>query len=435
MQLSNTPEELQKAFRAIASIVVVVLVTATAAVAVRASYGAFSDDMKVHTSFARAGQALHPGSDVKYRGVNIGKVRSVRLHDRRVQVVLQIHKTARIPTRTAASVRAKTLFGEKYIQLSVQGHDDPPYLRDGDAVRSAGTGTEVDALVDGTDHLFRSVDVKELATLMDELTRAYQGEGTRVAALIDKSVGAAHAFNDTLDAQLRAIDSLQRFTREYRDIGPDINAISGNLNEFLPTFNAARADYERLLTTLTPFAEHLADFVEVNETDIDKIMDDGDNIVRVLSARKADISASIRGLARYAYVLSHAISKEQLPDGSRFGYLKLFIDVGDLQELVCAALGPTSQASQLSQVREALAAVAPQLACEGDAGSPGAGLPAGSTGSSGPAAPRSAGSGSAASDPAATLTNTVLGAVGRPDQAVGSGSINSLLTPLLGGGG
>jgi virulence factor Mce-like protein len=429
MQLSNTPEELQKAFRAIAAIVVVVLVCGVATVAVRASYGAFSDDMKVKTTFSRAGQALHPGSDVKYRGVNVGKVRSVRLVHRKVQVVLQIHKSEKIPASTSASVRAKTLFGEKFIDLATKRGDPGPYLRNGDRVRSGGTGTEVDELVNGTDHLFRSIDVNALATLMDGLTKAYQGEGTKVAHLIDRSVGAADAFQQTLDAQLQAVDSFARFSHEYRDLGPSINAISGNLNEFLPTFNAARQDYERLLTSLEPFSDHLADFVEVNEANIDKILADGDNIVRVVTAHKQNISESIRGLARYTYVLSHAVSPERLPDGSHFGYLKLFIDVGDLQQLVCAALGPTSQASQLSQVREALAAVAPQLACDGDTAPPqGQAVTPSKAGTS-------ASKAGASSDPQSQLTDTVVGSVAKPDQATGRGSVNSLLTPLLGGGG
>jgi virulence factor Mce-like protein len=427
MQLSNTPEELQKAYRAIASIVVTVLIVGGVTVAVRASYGAFSDDMKVTTTFSRAGQALHPGSDVKYRGVNVGKVRSVRLVERKVHVVLQIRKTAKIPRSTEASVRAKTLFGEKFILLATRKGDPAPYLRDGDRVKPAGTGTEVDALVDGTDKLFRTVDAEEIATLMDELTRAYQGEGTKVAKLIDKGVRAADAFQDTLDAQLRAVTSFQRFARQYRDIGPSINAISGNLNEFLPTFVAAREDYERFLKTLKPFSDHLADFIEVNEADIDTILDEGDNIVRVVTAHEENIAESIRGLARYTYVLSHSVSKEQLPDGSRFGYLKLFIDAGDLQRMLCAVLGPNSQASDLSQVREALAAVAPQLACEGDGAAPQTGAPA----------PKGAPTGGPAegADPTAAITDTVAGDLGRPDQSVGSGSANSLLTPLLGGAG
>jgi virulence factor Mce-like protein len=430
MRPTNTPEELQKAYRAIAAIVIVVLVGGGLTLAVRASYGAFSDDMVVHLTLRRAGQALHAGSDVKYRGVNVGKVRSVHLVDRKVEVALQLHRSVKVPNDTVASVRAKTLFGEKYVQLAVRRNDEPPYLKDGDHVRSGGTGTEVDELIDGTDHLFRSVDANELATLMTELSKAARGEGRKVATLIDKSVPAAAAFSDTIDAQVRAVQSLERFTREYRDIAPSFNGTSRNLNQLLPTFNAAQDDFRRLLDTLRPFSDHLADFVEVTETDVDKILTEGGNIARVVSARKAEISQSIEGLARYTYVLSHAVSPETLPDGSHFGYLKLFIDVGDLQDLICKAFGPTGPGSQLAPVLTALAAVAPQLACT-SSGQPAAPVKKSAT----PAPGRSPEAGrSGTPDPSAALNDEVMGALSRPDQSVGSGSVNSLLSPLLGGG-
>lgn len=414
--MSTTPEEIQKAYRAIAAIVVVVLVAGVATVAVRAAYGAFSDDFLVTTRFARAGQALKPGSDVKYRGVNVGKVRSVDLEDRKVEVVLQLRPSARIPTDTSATVRPKTLFGEKYVELAVT-EDRGPYLADGDQVTAAGTGTEVETLLDSTDRLLRAIDIEELAVLMDELTQAAQGEGDDVARAIDRGVQATAVFDDTLDAQLRAIDSLRRFSEQYRDIGPQVNAITGNLNELLPTFNAARADYERLLVTLKPFADHLADFIEVNEADLDTLLDNGDNIVRVLTARKENISETVYGLSRYMQAFAGAISDEQLPDGSRFGYLKVFIEAGDLQQLICNTLGPTGPAPELAPVVDALAAVAPILACEGGtgagAGTPAAGLP----------------------DPLAAVTDGVVGQVAQPDAATPTGTVEDVLAPILGAGG
>ncbi|MCU1498287.1 MAG: MCE-family protein Mce1A [Acidimicrobiales bacterium] len=433
---TNTPEELQKAFRAIAALVVVVLFAGLATVAVRAAYGAFSDDFRVTSRFARAGQALKPGSDVKYRGVNVGKVRSVKLVDRSAQVVMQLRRDARIPRGTSATVRPKTLFGEKYVELAVvAGGEDGPFVGDGDTVRAAGTGEEVEQLVDGMDDLLRSVDIDELATLMDEMTKAAQGEGDNVARLIDRGVTATDVFRDTLDAQLRALDSFQRFARQYRDLGPSINAISGNLNELLPTFNAARADYERLLVTLRPFADHLADFIEVNEADFGKLLANGDNIVRVLTARKENISETIYGLSRYMQSLSGSISAEQLPDGSRFGYLKVFVEAGDLGTLICNALGPeTATFHDLSAVREALAAMVPELACDGDPAQP-AGGPAGGPDDRSAASQRSEAYPGADADPTAALVDGVTGQLATPDGATATGSVADVLAPILEGGG
>jgi virulence factor Mce-like protein len=421
----HTPDEARLAFRAMASLIIVVVIAAGATVAVRAAYGAFSDDFTVQARFAKAGQGLRPGSDVKYRGVNVGKVRSVDLADRKVDVAFDLHKDAKIPADTTATVRPKTLFGEKYVELAVRPTGGP-YLEDGDRVRSGGTGMEVEQLVDTTDDLLRNVDATQLATLMDELVKTSRGEGDRVARLIDQSVEASGVIDDTLDAQLRAIDSFARFVHEYRDIGPALNSVNANLNELLPTFNAARKDYERLLRTLKPFADHLAEFIDVTEADVDQLLADGDNIVRVLTARKANISESIRGLDDYAGTLADAIAPGTLPDGTRYGNMKLFIDFGQIQDLLCLVLGPSSPGADLSAVREALAARVPQLSCPGDGGS-------GSASPSSPKQPPSSPPSSAdqKSDPVTEITKQLA----TPDVATNGGTVGDVLAPLLGGAG
>ncbi len=421
----HSPDEAKLAFRAMASLLIVVVVAAGATVAVRAAYGAFSDDFTVKARFARAGQGLRSGSDVKYRGVNVGKVRSVELADRKVDVAIDLHKDARIPADTTATVRPKTLFGEKYVELAVRPGGGP-YLEDGDRVRSGGTGMEVEQLLDTTDDLLRNVDSTQLATLMDELVQLSRGEGDRVARLIDQSVEATGVIDDTLDAQLRAIDSFARFAREYRDIGPGLNSVNGNLNELLPTFNAARADYERLLRTLKPFADHLAEFIDVTEADVDALLADGDNIVRVLTARKANISESIRGLDDYTATLADAIAPGTLPDGTRYGNMKLFIDFGQIQDLLCLVLGPSSPGADLSAVREALAARVPQLSCPGDGAGSGATAP--SAPSQAPTAPSSA---DEPSDPVTDIAKQIA----TPDVATNGGTVGDVLAPLLGGAG
>lgn len=432
MSAHSSPEDVRLAYRAVASLVIVALVAAGATVAVRAAYGAFSDDFTVATRFDRAGQGLRPGSDVKYRGVNVGKVRSIDLRDRKVDVVLQLEQGAEIPADTTATVRPKTLFGEKYVELSVQP-DDGPALEEGDLVQAAGTGLEVEELVDTTDGLLRQVDADDVATLMDELVETSRGEGDRVALLIDRSVEAAAVLDDTLDAQLRAVDSAARFARQYRDIGPTVNSINTELNELLPTFNAAREDYQRLLATLKPLADHLAELIDVNEADIGELLANGNNIVRVLTARKANISESIRGLATYTATLADAIAPGTLPDGTRYGHLKLFIDLSQVQDLLCAVLGPSSPGADLSAVREALAARVPQLACPGDgsaAPAPGSAAPAPApapTPAPGPSTPPAA----EPSDPVTELASQLA----TPDVATGGGTVGDMLVPLLGGQG
>jgi paraquat-inducible protein B len=113
----------------------VALVAAGATVAVRAAYGAFADDFTVKTRFARAGQGLRSGSDVKFRGVNVGNVSKIAVApDRRhVQVSydldsvsaqrLALDKPASERSQLGTALRAQLgsmgVTGVKYVALDL----------------------------------------------------------------------------------------------------------------------------------------------------------------------------------------------------------------------------------------------------------------------------------------------------------------------------
>src|SRR3954464_5019393 len=120
-----------RAYRAAAALALALLLTSLAVLAVKGAYGTFSDQYHLVADFKNAGQLLTPGSNVKYRGVNIGKVDSVKLVDRRVQVNLSINRGFRVPTDTNATVRPKTLFGEKYIDFAFPNGRTGPFLQSG----------------------------------------------------------------------------------------------------------------------------------------------------------------------------------------------------------------------------------------------------------------------------------------------------------------
>ena len=93
----------------------------------------------------------------------------------------------------------------------------------------------------------------------------------------------ANLFADTIDAQTHALDSFARFQDAIRTIGPDLNAISANSNLALPEFNQARGDYTRLLANPQAVRRQPGRHAPRYRPDIDAILTQGDNVVRVLS--------------------------------------------------------------------------------------------------------------------------------------------------------
>ena len=341
--------------------------------AVRWAYGAYDDGYQLVGTFEHAGQGLIPGSDVKYRGVNVGEVDSITLVDRQAEIRFTLDPDFRLPEGAEIVVRPKTIFGEKFLDITFPEGSDGPYLEDGDVVVNTGAATEVEDLFAAAQPLLEAIDEQELAELIASLSRTADGLGDDIAAGWESGAAATAMFNETLDAQLTALRSAADFQASIRTIGGDLNDIAANNNLALPAFNRARADFERALASLRDFGDHFADLVQATRPDIDRILVSGDNVVRVLVAHEDDISDVVEGLANYVMAFGGGLSAERLPDGSGFAYFKNFVYLDAISELLCSALAETP--AQFSAFRDAVLGLGGPIDCSGYFSSTGSPLP------------------------------------------------------------
>jgi len=128
---------------------------------------------QLNASFTAAGQGLLPGSDVKVRGVDIGRVRNIRLRDGRALVRLDIRNAQRLPTTSSATVRPKTLFGEKFVDIDPRGGDGTgPYLRDEATIVDTVGGFELERVLSDLYPVLKAVKPEELTVILDSLAQA-----------------------------------------------------------------------------------------------------------------------------------------------------------------------------------------------------------------------------------------------------------------------
>ena len=325
------------------------------------AYGGYDDHYQVVGDFPRAGQGLAPGSDVTYRGVDIGEVASIELVDRRARVRMNIDPDVDVPADAEFVVRPKTIFGEKYVEVTFPSGDGGPHLADGDTVASAEAATEVEDLFEGTDDLFDALDEEELASLVSSLSETARGTGEDVAAALESGAEATAVGADTLDRQLRALSAWSAFQDAIREIGPDLNAIAENSDLALGEFNANRDAYVRALRSLRPFARELAALLAGTRPDIDTYLERGDSVVRVLTANEDRLVEVIEGLGAYVQAFGGGLSEERLPDGSGFAYFKNFIYADDVEHFLCSELA--NAPDEFGGLRDAILALQAEIDC------------------------------------------------------------------------
>ncbi|MEA2476850.1 MAG: phospholipid/cholesterol/gamma-HCH transport system substrate-binding protein [Actinomycetota bacterium] len=261
---------------------------------------------RIHSRYERAyatfdvcGEGLRVGGDVKERGVLVGSVGDLQLIDGhcRVALDLQPDQLHVIPANVGAEINAKTLFGEKWVEL-LYPQDPQGTIAAGDEIGLDRTinPIEVESILNEALPLLKAINPDKLAGFLTALAEGFGGhesaavrglvEGNRaliplnqdtglVKKGIDQLAGSAAVLDNVrgdLISSLRSLDSLNRFTISNSSL------IASNLRK-------------------TPvLLDQLSTLFEVHFNDLTRIVDRGATVIGVLASRAVDVDHLLTSL-------------------------------------------------------------------------------------------------------------------------------------------
>jgi len=423
---------MRRLLRVLVSLVVLFALVFGTVELVRMANGDFAGDYTLSGTFPRAGEGLHPGSAVVFRGVQVGRVSTITLADNQAKVTVLIQPSFQVPVGATATIQPVNLFGAEQVAITTPGHDSEagPYLRAGSSFAHATSSNELGDLFAVATPLLDKIDTNNLSTVLSELAQASQGEGPKIAQSISAGTQLAGLLDRTLNAQILALDSFAKFTQATAPAAEDLNNLNAQINAGLPAFNAEQADYQRLLNTLIPFSDRLAALLSTYHPDIATILTSGDNVSRVLLAQQDTIGQVVNGAYHYFQKIAEGASGlQKLPDGSTFAYFNTFILFSDVNSLVCNLLAPpTGGMSFLQPIQQALAGAGSAFNCSAQLAAFNA--LQGNTATPAAPPPNVTAAAQAAGQAAA---NQAYGMAGQPDTSKGT-SLGTIVQQLLGGG-
>jgi phospholipid/cholesterol/gamma-HCH transport system substrate-binding protein len=217
----------------------------------------FGSGYVVHADLARAG-GIFAGAPVTVRGVPVGRVTAVGLRGDGVWVDLRLDGDARIPADTRAVVAQRSAVGEQYLDLRPDT-DTGPYLRDGDTIPRQRTGTPLpmETLLSGLDGLVASVGPESLGIVIDELGRAFEGNETALARLLDANSALLEASQRHLPETIALIRDGRTVLATQAESADAIRRWADALAQLAGTLRRADGDLRRLLTAGPPAAAEL----------------------------------------------------------------------------------------------------------------------------------------------------------------------------------
>ncbi|GAA3833806.1 MlaD family protein [Nocardioides panacisoli] len=145
-----------------------------------------SRPVTVTVDLAQSG-GLFEGSNVTYRGVQVGKVTQIVPTDSGVAATIKITSGTKIPQDAMAKVRSLSPVGEQYLDFQPQSADGP-YLESGDTVSAQSTDIpkSLSSTVVAVNKVLDQIDDKKLKSVLQDLSTGLAGTGDDLGQILDQ---------------------------------------------------------------------------------------------------------------------------------------------------------------------------------------------------------------------------------------------------------
>lgn len=256
-------------------------------------------------AFTEAG-GLREGDDVRIAGVKIGDVTGVDLEGSHVRVDFRVTGDAAFGPQTGASVRIKTLLGEKYVSLEPRGAGQME------------EGTQIP--------LERTVSSYDVVTAFSDLTRTTERIDTDLLA--ESLDVLATEFEDTPENVRGALDGLSRLSRTIADRDEQLrtllrsaNSVSGTVAEqnaaidrlikdadlLVIELDKRREDIHTLFTNTNALAKEVTGLVRDNREELRPALEELRKVLAVLQKHEQDLQATIRAMAPFTRLFANTL--------------------------------------------------------------------------------------------------------------------------------
>jgi phospholipid/cholesterol/gamma-HCH transport system substrate-binding protein len=172
----------------------------------------------------RSGLVMESGAKVKMRGVPVGRVTTIQGGRDPVSIGLQINadQVKYIPANVGARIRATTVFGAKFVDLTYPDAPVSQRLASGQVLKSSNVSVEVNTVFENLVGVLSQIDTSKLNAVLTALAEGVRGQGERIGQATTDANQVLLALNpraDTIRADWRAIKG---FSEAYGAAAPNI---------------------------------------------------------------------------------------------------------------------------------------------------------------------------------------------------------------------
>lgn len=272
------------------------------------AFTGFGDRVEVTAAFPSAA-GLEEGGMVAVAGVQVGDVQRLELKNGKAVAHLSLDPEAGVPKDATASIRARSLLGEKFVALQIEGTGAPP-AEDGDRLQVEGRRYDIDDLVAAMGPLFESLDATAINDALARFSAALDEDPERVQRMVEHA-DTILANTARASEQLPALALEARKTlAEGRSAARSVDARAREAEVVIARADAVLADLEQasegapeMMTEVEGAVDDARDALEHLETSTSSLQQVLDNLAEF-------DKTEVRRLLREEGVLVRLKSKE-----------------------------------------------------------------------------------------------------------------------------
>jgi len=207
----------------------------------------------VQAVFEHAGGVVE-GALVSVAGVDVGSVDRIWVEDNQAWMELAIDEDLLLPRDTSAAIRARSVLGEKYVQL-IPGAAQGTQLADGDRIAATVGQVEIDEMVNAMGPLVAAVDPDDMAAALSTISDALADDPERLERMLGDTEAMLH--------NLRvASEQAPALVTEGRQAVAELRGMAAELRPMIDRSDALLGELERAVGPMADAAQQAPVLVE-----------------------------------------------------------------------------------------------------------------------------------------------------------------------------
>ena len=232
----------------------------------------FESTVDVLLRTPNSGATLQSDSDVKVRGVIVGRVASVDSTGDGANVHLEIQpdKARMLPANVSAQLLPKTLFGERYVSLDPPKNPAGPRLASGDVISQDRTRSaiELEQVLSDTMPVLQALHPQDLAATLNSLNQALQGRGKPLGETISELNSYVAQMNPSLPHLKNDLHQMVGVAQHYDRAAPQVLEAMRNLTTTSRTLVDQQQNLRTMTSQLTTTSVDATQFLSQNRNNI-----------------------------------------------------------------------------------------------------------------------------------------------------------------------